>query len=154
MKQILVFTYLFSFSLTCIAQGQGDANFILNTYRGERRAILLSHLDLEKGQISQFNEIYTNYETKRQGLDELQAEAIGGLIDKEGIVSDEEATTVAQKYFAYHHAYHKLQKKCFKQLADLLGAKKALRFVQVDEYLEHITRMELSKVLPNVQKGD
>ena len=148
MRFFIICFAILLYSLPSLAQGQGDANFILSVYRGERKAYIQNGLDIEPCQISKFNKIYSKYEEKRKVLDEKHAGELGACINKRGTQTAEENQITHNHCLAYEKDCLKLQKDFCKKLKKLLGAEQVIAFEKMAKFIDEVNHKEISKILP------
>ena len=78
-------------------------------------------------------------------------ELIKEFFDKEDTLSDSRARSLAEQVFTLEESRTDLKRKYFKKFAKIIGAKKAVRFFQVENQLNAAIDLRIAAALPLVK---
>ena len=149
MKKLLLSVAVCLISLNLFAQTNEFAMMkqVLNT---EKRIIITEGMMLTEDQAKIFWPIYDEYELERSKLSDQRLKLIERYAKYYDNLSDEMADKIMSDALALRGQELSLSKKYFKKFSKNMDSKVAARFIQLDEYLNTVIRLQISDQIPFV----
>jgi hypothetical protein len=146
---------LILFAFTCITTGNlfaqnnelAMARQVLNT---EKRLLITEGMQLTDEQAKIFWPVYDEYELERSKLGNERVRLIERYAKYYDNLSDEMADKIMTDALTLRTNELKLTKKYYKIFKKNLDNKTAARFIQLEEYLNTVIRMQVSDQIPFV----
>ncbi len=119
--------------------------------RTQKRAIVTASMNLTEKEAKGFWPIYDNYERDLMKLGDEKLALIKSFAEKFDTLDDAKAKELSMKTFELQKKRVALKEKFFAEFEKAIGAKKAARFFQVDNRLDLIVDIQISKEIPLAQ---
>ena len=119
--------------------------------RVQKQSIVDQAMGLEAAQKSQFWAIYDKYQKELTALGDQRLANIKKYADNWPDTSDAVADQLAIKALDLDAQRLALQKKYYGQIKTAMGARVAVRFLQVETALEHLVDLQVMSQLPLMQ---
>lgn len=149
MKKILTLVVCSLFAGSLNAQSNTDEiALIQSAYGMEKKQIIVQFMKLTEAENAGFWKIYDEYEAERKELGKKRANNIIDYANNYGKLTDAKATELVNSSFDIQINLSKLLKKTYAKLSKVMSPIRAAQFVQLENYLETMVRMELSDDIP------
>ena len=119
--------------------------------QSDRAGIVMRSLDLTPAEAKSFVPLFEKF-LKELAPSRLQiARAFVDYVNADGKLSDANAQRLAAQVLAADRDQARLHEKHFKDLLKVLPARKAARYVQIENKIDAVMRYETAKAIPLVQ---
>ncbi len=149
-KAVLSLVALFMGCMAFAQQGELDekwANYMVET---ERRVIFDQAMNLESPKKEAFWNLYDQYEVELEGIRKSYMRDLKKYADMYETLTGEQANELVAASHKRQMNRIKLQKKYHAQIAKLVDAKTAARFVQLDDAVSMMYRLSIMDEIPFV----
>jgi len=133
------------------AQIQNEIALTRAEIQTERQAIVAENLPLTEEQAKAFWPLYRSYRGELASLGDRAVTMIEGYANKYETMSDADAQAMIDEYFAIQKDELKVKTSWLPKFAKVLPATKIARFVQIENRLDAIIRIELATEIPLVE---
>lgn len=110
--------------------------------------LLTDALELTPAQGEKFWPIYRQYDQEMAAIGDRQVALIKNFADNYGRLSDADAALMAKEWFSMQSDYLKSLKKAHAKVAKELSPKLAAQFVQVENTINMMIRLQVAAELP------
>ncbi len=149
MKKIILFALCGLFAVNYNAQTNTDEiALIQSAYGMEKKQIIVQFMKLTEAENAGFWKIYDEYEAERKELGKKRANNIIEYANNYGKLNDAKATELINSSIDVQMSLSKLMKKTFAKLSKVMSPVRAAQFIQLENYLETMVRMEISDDIP------
>ncbi len=149
MKNLILALFAVILSASSFAQvDELDSKWLRYMVESERRTVFLEAMDLKGAADSTFWVLFNEYEKE---LDKIREEYIKDLYEyskKYDHMSGDDADNYINRHFAQESQRIAVQKKYHKKIAKAVDQKTAARFVQVDDAVHMIMRLNVMDEFP------
>lgn len=153
-RLILLSAFLFG-ALVLKAQPTVDEiNLIQSAYGMEKRAIVEQYMKLTEAEASAFWKVYDEYEVKRKDYGKTRVSNIVDYANNYASLTDAKAGELIKKSLDNQIAFTKLQEATFKKLSKVMAPKRAAQFIQLENYLETVIRLNIADDIPFIGELD
>lgn len=151
MKKILLL-FVVAFSSTTFAQStlKDDIDVVQSVYGKSKSDLVNQYMGLSGTQAADFTKIYEAYEVERKKLGEEKIQLINLYASDYASLTDEKADVIAKGIMKNNAAYDKLYSSYYGKVKKVLGATNALKFAQLEIYLQTEIRSTLQNAIPFV----
>jgi hypothetical protein len=155
MKKIIL-SILFLSTLGIYAQSseQDDIDIVQAVYGKEKTELVSKYMALPADQVEAFSKVYAEYEAERKALGRQKIQIIKEYAASYVNMNEESADKIAKEALNNNMAYDKLQSKYYGKVKKEIGAVNALKFMQLENYLQTIIRLELQTEIPFIGELD
>ncbi|HJT19856.1 MAG TPA: hypothetical protein VJ746_05275 [Nitrospira sp.] len=122
-----------------------QVRYILSHHREE---VFERGMRLEPKQWQVFWKVYDDYDKERQQLDAKRLRLLGGFINKNAALTDDEATRLMEASGENQQADLALRQKYFKVLSAQINPVAAARFAQLDDLVGMVIRLAILGNVP------
>lgn len=155
MKKAILLSVFFFGALVLKAQPTVDEiNLIQSAYGMEKRAIVEQYMKLTETEASAFWKIYDEYETKRKDYGKNRVSNIVDYANNYASLTDAKASELIKKSLENQISFTKLQEATFKKLSKVIAPKRAAQFIQLENYLETVIRLNIADDIPFIGELD
>jgi hypothetical protein len=157
MKQIAIaLTALAAFGAADAALAQTmntrDQNEVLiSQIQSDKRAIVLSALQLTDAQVTAFTPIYDEYQREMKGVMSRGSDVINKFAANYGSMTDDAAKDIMKDFFKVRNERNALVEKYAKKFGRELPATKVLQWVQVENKLNTLLDVQAAAIIPIAQ---
>ena len=119
--------------------------------RGDRRAVVEHNLQLTPKEAQKFWPLYDKYQRDLERVLRRQNRAMNDYIAAESSMTDANAKRIAREILITEEDETALTQKHMKAVAKVLPAKKAVRYMQVENKIRSLQRYDIAEVMPLVR---
>lgn len=119
--------------------------------KDDRRGLVERNMQLAPPEAAKFWPIYDAYMKDLEGITKRQNRAVLDYVNGESSMTDANARRIAKEVIAADGEEQKLRERTAKKLAAALPAKKAVRFLQIENKLRALNRYDLAERIPLVR---
>jgi len=119
--------------------------------QSDRAGIVMRSMDLTPEQAKAFTPLYEKFQKELAPSRQQIGRAILDYVNADGKLSDANAQRLANQVLAADRDQARLHEKHFKDLLKVLPARKAARYVQIENKIDAVMRYETAKAIPLVQ---
>ncbi len=154
MKQIVfALTALAAFgaaeaSLAQAVNTRDQNELIISQIQTDKRAVVLSALQLTDTQVAAFTPIYDEYQREMKGVMTRGSDVINKFAANYGSMTDDAAKGIMKDFFKVRNDRNALLEKYAKKLGRVLPATKVLQWVQVENKLNTLLDAEAASIIP------
>jgi len=154
MKKIILAISFVVFGSMAFAQSDfsSEIDFYQSAYGLEKKAIVENFMQLEGDASTSFWTIYGEYELARKEIGKTRISNLNQYIETYENISDEQAEDITSKMLRNRAAQEKLYKKYFGKLKKSIGAKNALKFLELEVYLQTAISFALLESIPFIDE--
>ena len=119
--------------------------------QADKRGIVAKSMDLTAEEKKKFWPLYEKFERELAVPQAAETRAVLDYIAAEGSLTDANAKRITEQVLAAARDEARLRDKHYRQLLKVLPARKATRYVQIENKMQAIVRYESAKAIPLVQ---
>ena len=134
-----------------LAQGantRDDTELLISQIQTDKRAIVLSSLQLTDPQVQAFTPIYDDYQREMKDLFTRGSGVIDKFAANYGSMTDDAAKDIMQDFFKVRDDRNAVLEKYSKKLQKALPATKVLQWVQIENKLNALLDVQAAAVVP------
>ena len=146
MKKIITTVFGLFLVITMFAQTPGDIALAKSGMTIERKAIFSQNMGLTDDEAKLFWPIFEEYEAKKSKTFEQSLKNLTNIADNLETMTDEKAKEIIAGVMKNQQANLKLLNIYQKKVAKALGAKKAFRFVLIEEQIDAIMKVQVLEI--------
>jgi hypothetical protein len=113
--------------------------------RGDKRAVVEKNMQLTADEAKKFWPIYDAYQAELDKINTRQTRAMVDYINSESSLTDANAKRIARELMAADADEQKLKERTARKMANALPAKKAVRFLQIENKIRLIQRSDIAE---------
>lgn len=113
-----------------------------------RQAIAAASLELSNAETAEFWPVYREYQSAIARVNDRFVDLVKDYAEGYGSMTDQQAKSTAYDYFAIEKDRLSVRKKYFKKFRKIVGEKKAVRVLQVENKIDAIFRYALAEEIP------
>jgi len=154
MKQIVVaLTALAAFgaaeaSLAQAVNTRDQNELIISQIQTDKRAVVLSALQLTDTQVAAFTPIYDEYQREMKAVMARGSDVINKFAANFGSMTDDAAKGIMKDFFKVRNDRNALLEEYAKKFGRVLPATKVLQWVQVENKLNTLLDAEAASIIP------
>ena len=153
-KAILLSTFMLAAMIVSAQVTVDEINLIQSAYGMEKRAIVEQYMKITDAEAAGFWKVYDEYEAQRKEYGKQRVANIVDYANNYANLTDEKATELIKKAAANQKTFTKLQESTFKKLTKVVSAKRAAQFIQLENYLENVIRVQITSNIPFIGELD
>lgn len=119
--------------------------------RLEKAMLLAANIDFTEDEAVTFWPAYNEYELELGKWYNRRFDLIKDYLAQEKTLTDEEARRLAENVFSTEAERTKLKRKYFRKFSKIVGAKKAVRFFQIENQLNAAIDLRIAASLPLIK---
>ncbi len=123
-------------------------------FRTQKVAIVTAAMQLDEEQSSKFWPVYREYQAELTALWDRRLALIKDYADTYQIMTDQKAKDLAQGVLRLEEDGVKLRRKYFDRMSKALTPVIAGRFLQVENQVDLLVRLQIASELPLIQKPE
>jgi len=120
----------------------------------QRQAIVTANMNFTEEESQAFWPIYKEYRTEVDKVDDRLVKLIRDFAVNYETLTDEQADVLTKEYFNIETERLELRKQYIDKFGDVLTSKKLMRYLQIENKLDIIVKMDLNKEIPLVLSKD
>ena len=117
----------------------------------DKRALIEKNMQLSADEAKKFWPIYDEYQRDLDRIVQKQNRAVLDYVNGESSMTDANARRIAKEVIAADADEQKLRERTAKKMVAALPAKKAVRFLQIENKLRALNRYDLAERIPLVR---
>ena len=146
---LLACALVFLTILSTAAQSiKNEVQILEGKYGIEKKQVIEQAMGLSVQEASDFWPIYEDYEDKRRVLGEERLFLIYDYVIAYPSLTGAKASEIVSRCFKNDEALAKLRKQYYKKVKKALSPLQASQFVQVEDHLENVVRIQMQNQLP------
>ncbi len=135
------------------AQTASNMEILREKVKADKKLLIAENLGLTDAEASAFWPIYDEYQQELEGINERLANVIQSYANEynANTLTNDMANELMNEALAIEEAEVELNKKYLVRLNDVVPAKKAVRYLQMESKIRALVRFDLSTQIPLVQ---
>jgi Spy/CpxP family protein refolding chaperone len=155
MKKVILLSLCLFASVILRAQPTTDEiGLIQSAYGMEKRAIVEKYMKLTEAEATGFWKVYEAYEVSRKELGKKRFSTIVDYANNYANLTDAKATELVKQAMNIQMSISKLQQSTFSKMAKVISPKRAAQFIQLENYLETVIRLNITDDIPFIGELD
>lgn len=135
-------------SLAQAVNSRDQNELIISQIQADKRAVVLSALQLTDTQVAAFTPIYDEYQREMKAVMSRGSDVINKFAANYGSMTDDAAKGIMKDFFKVRNERNALVEKYAKKLGRELPATKVLQWVQVENKLNTLLDAEAASIIP------
>ena len=135
-------------SLAQAVNTRDQNELIISQIQTDKRAVVLSALQLNDTQVAAFTPIYDEYQREMKDVMSRGSDVINKFAANFGSMTDDAAKGIMKDFFKVRNERNALVEKYAKKLGRELPATKVLQWVQVENKLNALLDAEAASIIP------
>jgi hypothetical protein len=119
--------------------------------RTDKRGLVEKNMKLTPEEAKRFWPVYDSYQRDLDRIVQRQNRAILDYINAEESMTDANAKRIATEVLAADNDEQRLRERTFRKLSSVLPARKAARFLQIENKIRTLGRFDIAERIPLVQ---
>jgi|688.fasta_scaffold117435_2 hypothetical protein len=152
-----LYTFIMFSLLTSMAVAQvtkDDVSVIQSAFGKEKEELVKKYMAIPAELDAAFWSTYDQYEEERKGLGREKIAIIDEYVKNYETLDDKKAAELMTRKLKLGDSYSKMQRKYFDALSKVIGGKNAVKFFQLEDYLENIIRLGIQDSIPFIGELD
>lgn len=151
MKKVMI-TFCFGFfAFAGMAQNSTtELELYRSIFNSEKKALVTEYMNLTETESASFLEVYNAYEATRADLGKKRISLLQKYADSYERMTDESAAELLKDAHSFYGKLEKNKAKYSKKMSRAVGAKKALQWLQFEEYLDRVIGLSIMENVPFV----
>ncbi|MEJ1241875.1 hypothetical protein WBG78_27260 [Chryseolinea sp. T2] len=125
-----------------------EISIIEGGYGLQKRQLVAECMKLSNDEATAFWRIYDKYENERRKLGEERLMLTHDYIIAYPLLTAEQSSSITLRCFRNDEELWRLHKKYYKQIRRSVSPMRAAQFVQLENYLQHVVRVDLQNKIP------
>jgi hypothetical protein len=125
-----------------------DVQMLLDQVQTDKRAVILSEMELDDSQLAAFTPIYDEYQVERRAIQERGVDLLNAYAANYDTMTDEAAGKLLKDWLKLRENELALVKKYAKKFDKVLPTTDVLRFVQLENKLNTILSLPGIRAIP------
>jgi len=121
------------------------ADSVRQAARSDKRGLVERNMDLTAGEAKKFWPLYDAYQAELDKINARQTRAMLDYVASESSLTDANAKRIAKELLAADADEMKLRERTAKKMAAALPAKKAVRFLQIENKIRAVQRYDIAE---------
>ena len=135
-------------SLAQAVNTRDQNELIISQIQTDKRAVVLSALQLTDTQVAAFTPIYDEYQREMKGVMTRGSDVINKFAANYGSMTDDAAKGIMKDFFKVRNERNALVEEYAKKFGRVLPATKVLQWVQVENKLNTLLDAEAASIIP------
>jgi hypothetical protein len=151
---LLAFAALAAFGATDASYAQNvadDTQVLISQIQTDKRAIVLSTLQLTDAQVAEFTPLYDEFQGKMQQIMTRGSDVVNKFAANYGSMTDDAAKDIMKEFFKVRNERNDLIETYAKKFQRKLPATKVLQWVQVENKLNALLDVQAAAIIPITQ---
>lgn len=119
-------------------------------FNSEKKVMVIEYMNLTETQSAPFFEVYNAYEVARADLGKQRISLLQKYADNYEKMTNESAAELLKDANSFYGKLEKNKAKYSKKMSKAIGAKKALQWLQFEEYLDRVIGLSIMENVPFV----
>ncbi len=156
MKKLVLTAACLLLGLPGLASAQDQSQYVellRQNIKTQKTAILTGAMDLDAEQSEKFWPIVREYDLKRAEIADRRLATIKKYVANYETMTPDMAEGLIKEYFEVHSDMLKLKKDYFGKVSKELSAVEGARFLQVENFVDTMLRLQVQSEIPLIQHG-
>ncbi len=155
MKRIILTAIVTLFTISAFAQvSNEDLAIVQSVFQKQKADLVKENIKMSDAQSKQFWPLYEDYEAKRLALSKKRAAIVNDYLKGYNTLNGQGFSALAVRTFASDKAFTDLQSSYYPKFASTIGGKNAVKFYQLETYLQQIVRVKVQDNIPFIDELD
>jgi len=119
--------------------------------RADKRTLVEKNMQLSADEAKRFWPLYDEYQKSLEKIVQRQNRAVLDYVNAESSMTDANAKRIAGEVLAADADEQKLRERTMRKMIAVLPAKKAVRYMQIENKLAAINRIDIAERIPLVR---
>ena len=153
-KTLLAFAALAAFGAADASYAQNaadDTQLLISQIQTDKRAIVLSTLQLTDAQVAEFTPLYDEFQGKMKQIMTRGSDVVNKFASNYGSMTDDAAKDIMKEFFKVRRDRNDLIEDYAKKFQRKLPATKVLQWVQVENKLNTLLEVQAAAIIPIAQ---
>ena len=153
-KTLLAFAALAAFGAADAAYAQNatdDTQVLISQIQTDKRAVVLSTLQLTDAQVAEFTPLYDEFQAKMKQIMTRGSDVVNKFAANYGSMTDDAAKDIMKEFFKVRRDRNELIEDYAKKFQRKLPATKVLQWVQVENKLNTLLDVQAAAIIPIAQ---
>jgi len=150
MRTFLTIVLLSIFSFMTYGQTTTEQELIRSYFKVAKIAIFEENMGLSEEEGSKFWPLYKSFDAEATKLNDFRIQYLSDYVNNFENITDEQVDTMLKSATQYNKKMTALKSKYYKQMKKELSAGIAVRFLQIEEYIQTVVKYEILENLPFV----
>jgi hypothetical protein len=152
----LILAVLVAFATGAFAQStmKEDVDIIQAHYGKSKKELVGAYMKMEGAQSDAFWKLYDEYEVERKALGREKVRIINDYAANYSSLTDEKADELSKAAMKNNMDFEKLTSKYYDKVKGAVGAMQALKFMQLETYLQVAVRGAIQDAIPFIGELD
>ena len=153
MKRALLLIHLLIgiIGMTWAQEAKSEFELIRSIFETEKRGFYEQYMDLTDQEEQVFWPLYEDYEIERSAYSKKRLDALRFFVQNYEGMTDKQASDFVNDIFKFQRMDMKLNKKYFRLMSTKMSEKKAVRFIQIEEYIHTKIKLQIIEALPFIR---
>jgi hypothetical protein len=125
-----------------------DTQLLISQIQTDKRAVVMTGLDLSDEQVKAFTPIYDKYQVERKAIYERGVDLLNKYASNYGSMTNDAAKEILKDWFKLEEDKQSLLKSYAKKFGRVLPETKVLRFVQIENKLNTLMDVQAARIVP------
>ncbi len=139
-------------SLAQTSSLRSDTELLISQIQTDKRAVVLSAMDLDDKEVADFTPIYDEYQREMKDVFQRGSEVMNKFAANYDSMTDDAAKAIMKDFFKVRDDRYALIEKYAKKFEKVLPAPDVLRWVQVENKLNALLDYEAASMVPLAPK--
>lgn len=150
MKKYLLSIIAAGFMMTGVhaQSNKEDITIIQNAFGKDKKTLVSNYMQVPAADSVAFWKLYDEYEDKRKQLGQKRLSLLQDYASQYNSLNNDNAAKLAEGSFANDNDYTNLHKAYFKKFGKVVGNVNAARLLQLEVYLQTLTRLSVMENIP------
>ena len=127
------------------------AQSVRQAARADKRGLVEKNMQLTAAEAAKFWPLYDEYQGKLDAIADRQNHAVLDYVNAEANMTDANARRIMRELLAADGDEAKLRDRYFRKMQNVLPAKKAARYIQIENKLRTLQRYDIAERIPLVR---
>lgn len=151
MKKLFTALAIAIFGISGFAQDlTTEIEMYQNVFNAEKKVMVAEFMALNENESPAFWEVYNAYQDERAKLGKSRLDLLQRYADSYAAMNDESAAPIFSDYLSLQKSILKIKQKYAKKMSKSLGAKRAVQFIQFEDYLDRAIGLYIMENVPFV----
>ena len=150
-KTLIAFAALAAFGAADAAYAQNatdDTQVLISQIQTDKRAVVLSTLQLTDAQVAEFTPLYDEFQAKMKQIMTRGSDVVNKFAANYGSMTDDAAKDIMKEFFKVRNDRNQLIEDYAKKFQRKLPATKVLQWVQVENKLDTLLDVQAARIIP------
>ena len=125
-----------------------DTQVLISQIQTDKRAVVLSTLQLTDAQVAEFTPLYDEFQAKMKQIMTRGSDVVNKFASNYGSMTDDAAKDIMKEFFKVRRDRNDLVEEYAKKFQRKLPATKVLQWVQVENKLNTLLDLQAAAIIP------